>query len=141
MEGILDVSDGFFFFDFYSIIIDAAVRRHRAQKAFLRATAALRWMNARAAILQGQRAQEAHEPALLQIREALRTVSSPTFSRSSMQVACFRDSTASYPELTTSATRSYRESPTNKLIFRSAPPMPALANGCKKIRRYRPCSA
>jgi hypothetical protein len=68
-------------FDFHSIIVDAAVRRHRAQKAFLRATAALRWMNARAAVLQGQRAQEAHGPALLQIRNALRTVSSldPSF--------------------------------------------------------------
>jgi hypothetical protein len=70
--------------DFRSIIIDAAIRRHKAQKAFLRATAALRWMNARASVLQGRRAQEAHEPALLQIRNALRTVSSldPSFTDS-----------------------------------------------------------
>lgn len=69
------VSDGLFSSNSHSIIIDAAVRRHRAQKAFLRATAALRWMNARAAVLQGHRAQEAHEPALQQIRNALRLVS------------------------------------------------------------------
>ncbi|KAM0705495.1 hypothetical protein Q7P35_006854 [Cladosporium inversicolor] len=54
------------------IIIDAAVRRHRAQKAFLKATAAVRWMNARASILQGQRPQAGHEPALQHIRGALR---------------------------------------------------------------------
>ena len=70
-----DLSDILIFYS-CSIIVDAAVRRHRAQKAFLRATAALRWMNARAAVLQGQRAQEAHGPALLQIRNALRAVSS-----------------------------------------------------------------
>lgn len=58
-----------------SIIIDAAVRRHRAQKAFLQATAALRWVNARASILQGQRPQAGHAPALQHIRNALRAVS------------------------------------------------------------------
>ncbi|RXK33780.1 hypothetical protein BBD39_07745 [Arsenophonus endosymbiont of Bemisia tabaci Asia II 3] len=57
------------------IIVDAAVRRHRAQKTFLRATAALRWVNSRAAILQGQRAQAIHEPALQQISIALQAVS------------------------------------------------------------------
>lgn len=57
-----------------SIIIDAAMRRHNAQKAFLRATAALRWINSRAAILQGHRTQAIHEPALQQIRNALQVV-------------------------------------------------------------------
>lgn len=56
------------------IIVDAAVRRHRAQKVFLRATAALRWVNSRAAILQGQRVQAIHQHALHQIRLALQAV-------------------------------------------------------------------
>ncbi|KAF2765601.1 hypothetical protein EJ03DRAFT_319167 [Teratosphaeria nubilosa] len=54
------------------IIIDAAVRRFKAQKLYLQITAALRWMNARAAILQGQRPHAGHAPALQQIRSALR---------------------------------------------------------------------
>ncbi|EMC92137.1 hypothetical protein BAUCODRAFT_277169 [Baudoinia panamericana UAMH 10762] len=54
------------------IIMDAAVRRFRAQKLYLQATAALRWINSRAAILQGQRAHAGHGPALQQIRSTLR---------------------------------------------------------------------
>ncbi|OQN98557.1 hypothetical protein B0A48_15819 [Cryoendolithus antarcticus] len=54
------------------IIIDASVRRHRAKKIYARATAALRWVNARNALLQGQRAHAGHAPALQQIRNNLR---------------------------------------------------------------------
>jgi hypothetical protein len=57
-----------------SVIVDAAVRRFKAQKIYLRATAALRWVNSRAAVLQGQRPHAGHAGALLQIRGTLRTV-------------------------------------------------------------------
>ncbi|KAI6868268.1 hypothetical protein KC338_g1889 [Hortaea werneckii] len=53
------------------IITDAAVRRFKAQKLYLQATAALRWINSRNAILQGQRAHAGHAPALQQIRNTL----------------------------------------------------------------------
>ncbi|TKA63957.1 hypothetical protein B0A55_09505 [Friedmanniomyces simplex] len=55
-----------------SIIVDAAMRRFRAQKIYLRATAALRWVNSRAAVLQGQKPHAGHAPALQQIRNVFR---------------------------------------------------------------------
>lgn len=58
------------------IITDASLRRFRAQKIYLRATAALRWVNSRNAVLQGQRAHAGHALALQQIRNTLRAVSS-----------------------------------------------------------------
>ncbi|KAK3679002.1 hypothetical protein LTR78_001455 [Recurvomyces mirabilis] len=57
------------------IIADAAIRRFRAQKLYLQATAALRWINSRSAILQGQRPHAGHAPALQQIYAQLRAVS------------------------------------------------------------------
>ncbi|RMX89881.1 hypothetical protein D0869_00530 [Hortaea werneckii] len=57
------------------IIVDAAARRFKAQKLYLQATAALRWINSRSAILQGQRAPAGHAPALQQIRNTLCAVS------------------------------------------------------------------
>ncbi|KAK3071487.1 hypothetical protein LTR53_008532 [Teratosphaeriaceae sp. CCFEE 6253] len=54
------------------IIADAAIRRFRAQKIYLRVMAALRWVNSRAAVLQGQRPHLGHAPALQQIRNAFR---------------------------------------------------------------------
>ncbi|WPH01451.1 Hypothetical protein R9X50_00429700 [Acrodontium crateriforme] len=54
------------------IISDAAVRRFKAQKIYLRATAALRWVNSRSAILKGQRPHAGHAAALQQIQSALR---------------------------------------------------------------------
>ncbi|KAF2726234.1 hypothetical protein K431DRAFT_280261 [Polychaeton citri CBS 116435] len=54
------------------IIYDASVRRFKAQKIYLRATAALRWINSRTSILQGQRARSQHAPALQQIGATLR---------------------------------------------------------------------
>lgn len=59
----------------HRIIADAAIRRFKAQKLYLRATAALRWVNARTTILQGQRPHAGHAPALQQIRNQLRNVS------------------------------------------------------------------
>ncbi|EME46263.1 hypothetical protein DOTSEDRAFT_125391 [Dothistroma septosporum NZE10] len=54
------------------IIVDASMRRFRAQNIYLRATAVLRWINARNSILQGQRPHAGHAPALQQIRDQLR---------------------------------------------------------------------
>ncbi|KAK4540406.1 hypothetical protein LTR36_009263 [Oleoguttula mirabilis] len=54
------------------IIQDAAVRRFRAQKTYLLATAALRWVNSRTAVLQGHRPHAGHAPALQHIRNTLR---------------------------------------------------------------------
>ena len=62
-----------------SIIMDAAARRHAAQKIYLRATAALRWVNSRNAVLRGQTAHAGHAPALNQIRNTLRAVSLKEF--------------------------------------------------------------
>ncbi|KAK4503783.1 hypothetical protein PRZ48_004698 [Zasmidium cellare] len=55
------------------IIVDAAVRRFQAKRLYMRATAALRWVNARTTILQGQRPHAGHAPALQQIRNQLRS--------------------------------------------------------------------
>ena len=56
------------------IIIDAAVRRFRVQKSYLQATAALRWINSRNAILGGRSPRASHAPALQTIDNTLRTV-------------------------------------------------------------------
>lgn len=57
------------------IIVDAAIRRFKAQKIYLKAVAALRWLNARQAVLAGQRAHVGHAAALGQVRGQLRAVS------------------------------------------------------------------
>ncbi|KAK0945253.1 hypothetical protein LTR29_003345 [Friedmanniomyces endolithicus] len=54
------------------IIVDAAMRRFRAQKIYLRATAALRWVNSRGAVLQCRKPHAVHAPALQQIRNVFR---------------------------------------------------------------------
>ncbi|KAK4963417.1 hypothetical protein LTR10_001046 [Elasticomyces elasticus] len=54
------------------VVVDAAMRRFRAQKIYLRATAALRWVNSRVSVLKGQRPHTGHAPALLQIRNVFR---------------------------------------------------------------------
>lgn len=50
------------------------MRRFQAQKIYLRAVAALRWVNARQAVLAGQRPQAVHAAALAQVRNQLRAV-------------------------------------------------------------------
>jgi hypothetical protein len=62
---------------YFSIIVDASVRRHQAHKIYLRAAAALRWVNSRAAVLQGHRPHAGHAPALQLIRNTLRSVGTP----------------------------------------------------------------
>ncbi|KAI9699694.1 MAG: hypothetical protein M1836_002728 [Candelina mexicana] len=46
------------------ILLDASSRRFQVQKTYLRAVAALRWVNSRNAILAGQRPQAHHVPSL-----------------------------------------------------------------------------
>lgn len=61
------------------IILDASLRRFKAQQIYLRASAALRWVASRHAILGGQQAQPVHQPALQQILNTLRAVSHSGF--------------------------------------------------------------
>ncbi|KAF2503371.1 hypothetical protein BU16DRAFT_38529 [Lophium mytilinum] len=55
-----------------SIILDSAIRRFQCQRAYLRAHAALRWMNSRNAVLRGQKAHAGHFQALQAIDNTLR---------------------------------------------------------------------
>lgn len=57
------------------VILDASVRRLKAQGIYLRASAALRWVSSRNAVLGGQQPQPVHQRALQQILNALRAVS------------------------------------------------------------------
>ena len=57
------------------ILLDASARRFQAQKIYLRAAAASRWINTRHTILQGQRPQAIHTSALQQANNVLRAVS------------------------------------------------------------------
>lgn len=59
----------------YSVLLDASVRRFRSHKICLRALAAVRWVNARNIILQGQNQHAGHTVALQQIDYTLGLVS------------------------------------------------------------------
>ncbi|KIW08743.1 hypothetical protein, variant [Verruconis gallopava] len=54
-----------------AIIIDAGVRRFQLQRCYLRAVAALRWINGRAQILQGQQPHSGHTAQLQQVDATL----------------------------------------------------------------------
>ncbi|KAI4135237.1 MAG: hypothetical protein LQ347_000844 [Umbilicaria vellea] len=54
------------------VMLDASARRFQAQKIYLRAVAAVRWANARNAILQGQMAHSGNAAALQQADNNLR---------------------------------------------------------------------
>jgi len=54
--------------------MDASIRRFKVQKIYMRASAAQRWINARNAILKGQRPRSHHGAALQQITQSLRVV-------------------------------------------------------------------
>lgn len=58
----------------HRIIIDASIRRFRAYRLYLQVQAALRWIQMRNSILQGQRAHARHEAALQQLRATLQAV-------------------------------------------------------------------
>ena len=57
------------------MLLDASVRRFQAKKIHLRALAAMRWVNGRYAVLQGQKPHQGHTAALQRLDLALRTVS------------------------------------------------------------------
>lgn len=59
-------------------MLDASIRRFKIQQIYLKASAALRWVNSRTAILGTSRPQSIHTPALQQINSTMRAVS-PTF--------------------------------------------------------------
>lgn len=59
---------------FFRVLLDASARRFQAQKIYLRAVAAARWVNMRNGILQGQRRHAGHTAALQQADNALRAV-------------------------------------------------------------------
>jgi len=56
-------------------MLDASIRRFKIQQTYLKASAALRWVNSRNAILGTNRPQSIHTPALQQISNTLRAVS------------------------------------------------------------------
>lgn len=56
------------------VIIDASARRFMTQKIFLRAAAAIKWVQRRQSILQGRKPQSGHLQALRQADTALRNV-------------------------------------------------------------------
>ena len=57
-----------------SVMLDASARRFQAQKIYLRAVAAVRWVNSRNTILQGQRPHAGNAAALRQADTNLRAV-------------------------------------------------------------------
>ena len=61
----------------YSILLDASARRLQAQKIYLKAVAATRWVSTRATILQGQKPHAGHMGALQQAEINLRAVGNP----------------------------------------------------------------
>lgn len=54
------------------VIIDGAARRFKAQKIYLKAAAATKWINKRNSILQGQKPRNCHIPQLQQADNTLR---------------------------------------------------------------------
>lgn len=56
-------------------MLDASARRFQAQRIFLRATATIRWVNCRNAILQGQKPHAGHASALQVANNNLHAVS------------------------------------------------------------------
>ncbi|KAI4720468.1 hypothetical protein E4T48_03361 [Aureobasidium sp. EXF-10727] len=56
------------------IMLDASIRRFKVQQIYLKAGAALRWVNSRNAILGANRPQTIHAPALQQITSTMRAL-------------------------------------------------------------------
>ncbi|KEQ76498.1 hypothetical protein M436DRAFT_78250 [Aureobasidium namibiae CBS 147.97] len=54
------------------VMLDASIRRFKIQQTYLKASAALRWVNSRNAILGTNRPQAIHTPALQQITNTMR---------------------------------------------------------------------
>ena len=58
-----------------SVIVDGSARRFQAQKIYLRAMAAMKWVNRRNAILQGRKPTNGNIALLQQTDNTLRAVS------------------------------------------------------------------
>ncbi len=56
------------------VLLDASARRFQAKKIHLRALAAMRWINGRYTVLQGQKPHQGHVAALQRTDQALRMV-------------------------------------------------------------------
>ncbi|THZ59082.1 hypothetical protein D6C86_05946 [Aureobasidium pullulans] len=56
------------------VMLDASIRRFKIQQIHLKASAALRWLTSRNAILGGNRPQPIHTPALQQIANTMRAL-------------------------------------------------------------------
>ncbi|KAF1987466.1 hypothetical protein K402DRAFT_412114 [Aulographum hederae CBS 113979] len=54
-----------------AVLLDAIIRRFKCQRAYLRACACIRWINARNAVLRGSRPRQSHLPALQAADQAL----------------------------------------------------------------------
>ena len=63
------------------VLIDASARRFQAKKIYLRALAAMRWVNGRYAVLQGQKPHQGHTAALQRLDLTLGTVSRIVFGQ------------------------------------------------------------
>lgn len=116
----------------HSIITDAAVRRFQCQRAYLRAHAGLRCVNARHSVLRGQKPNASHIPALQQVDGTLRNVRQLALHHSNpgLEVSTIK--------LVTAADRQQRSSlrsqiPTSRA--RSVTRMPPRASGSPKTPR------
>lgn len=57
-----------------SVILDAGIRRFQLQRCYLRAVAALRWINSRFGVLQGQQPHQGHSADLHAVDVSLQQV-------------------------------------------------------------------
>ena len=71
------LTDAFRLTRYSRILLDASARRFRVHRIYLRAAAAMRWVNRRTQYLQGQTPGPAHATALRQFDDTLRAVSIP----------------------------------------------------------------
>ena len=98
------------------ILIDASARRFRAQKIYLRAVAAMRWVQARNQILQGQQPHAGHAAALQRVENALAAVSAIHVFLEHILNITFRSSLPS--PMTESSTNSARRTGLPVIIWR-----------------------
>jgi hypothetical protein len=63
------------------IILDASTRRFQAHKIYLRAAAAIRWVQLREQVLRGELPAQKHANALMAVDQRLRDVSTVLVTR------------------------------------------------------------
>ena len=96
----------------HRIIVDAAIRRFKAQKIYLRAAAALRWVNSRNQVLQGRSAGGSVSPVLQQLRNNLRVVSRSNIQSNSCFTAADLHQSRNWAPSPMSASSRYSSMPT-----------------------------